>query len=534
MAELLYDMNFAAGAALHASFTHTRATAAWRRNSSGLWESVASGVLRYHHTAAGSPLGILVESARTSRALHDRDLTQTPWTKTNCTAAKDATGIDGIANSASTLTATAASATCLQSITLASGARVFHPWVRRKTGTGTVRITLNGGTSWTDVTGSISATFARVMVTATVTDPQVGFEIQTSGDEIEVDFAELADGTFATSPIETAGAAVTRNADVITGPVAPAVMSVMCAGVNDVLATATALIFCAQVNASNRITIGYSTSALLALDVVVAAASQAALTTSIAPSTSFKVAVRVQENDFASSRGGAAATTDTSGSVPAACPLYLGSRAGGSWWWNSTIAHFKLWDYALSNAELQAESGTLVIDNGSVAVIGDDLLIFAPSTVEIDTGALTVAGSDLSAANQPALDAGAIATPTSEDISAAAGVALDTGSTPTVAGTDFLAPSALALETGSIALAGTELTLLEGSALILDTGAIDVIAANDIVPKWGLTLAAGSIAVEGNNLRTMVMIPTLRRTISISGEARTARASGGLRSVKAA
>jgi hypothetical protein len=217
---LVYDMNFAAGAPLHADFTFTRATAAYRRNSSGLWANVASGALRYHHTAAGAPLGALIERSRTNRAFRNRDLTHSVWIKTNCTTAKDATGIDGAANSASTLTATAAAATCLQSITLASGVRIFQPWIRRKTGTGTIEITLDGGTNWTAVTDSInSSTWTRVIVTATVTNPQVGFRLATSGDEIEVDMTDLQyDGDFPTAPIPVTASVVTRDIDQIAGP----------------------------------------------------------------------------------------------------------------------------------------------------------------------------------------------------------------------------------------------------------------------------------------------------------------------------
>lgn len=55
--------------------------------------------------------GILVEEARTNVVLWNRDLTNAAWTKTNITAAKDQTGIDGFASSASKITATAGNGT---------------------------------------------------------------------------------------------------------------------------------------------------------------------------------------------------------------------------------------------------------------------------------------------------------------------------------------------------------------------------------------------------------------------------------------
>jgi hypothetical protein len=80
--------------------------------------------------------GILIEVARTNRLLWNRDATQTEWVKTNITAAKDQTGIDGVANAASSLTATDDNGTCIQTITLAAGNRTGSVYLKRLTGTG--------------------------------------------------------------------------------------------------------------------------------------------------------------------------------------------------------------------------------------------------------------------------------------------------------------------------------------------------------------------------------------------------------------
>lgn len=161
----------------------------------------------------------LSEPAVTSHGLYNRDLTNAAWVKSNTTAAKDQTGVGGVANSASSLTASASSGTCLQSITLASGARTFCPYVKRITGTGTVEITLSGGTSWTDITSSLNTgAWYRGQVSATITNPQVGFRLGTSGDKIAVDYAGCQGSAFATSPIETTSAAVVRQATRLVCP----------------------------------------------------------------------------------------------------------------------------------------------------------------------------------------------------------------------------------------------------------------------------------------------------------------------------
>jgi hypothetical protein len=118
----------------------------------------------------------------------------------------------GLANSASRLTATANNATVLQSITAASATRITSFYLRRITGTGTVEITQNGGTNWTAVT--LTGDWQRFSIPfATITNPQIGIRIGTSGDVIAVDAAQCEIGTFPTSPILSEGTALTRQAD---------------------------------------------------------------------------------------------------------------------------------------------------------------------------------------------------------------------------------------------------------------------------------------------------------------------------------
>jgi hypothetical protein len=173
------------------------------------------------YSATNTPLaanptsnGLLIEEARTNRLLWNRDATDAAWVKTDITAAKDQTGIDGVANAASSLTATADNGTCIQTITLASGSRTGSVFLKRITGTGNVQVSLDGST-WSTVDLS-DTEWRRIVLSGTVTNPTVGIRLAVSGDAVTMDYGQIEDGAFATSPILTTTASVTRAADLAT------------------------------------------------------------------------------------------------------------------------------------------------------------------------------------------------------------------------------------------------------------------------------------------------------------------------------
>jgi hypothetical protein len=199
--------------------TFTRATDAYARRSNALWLPSGSGNPRSHYSASGEYLGYLAEGARTNLALQSNDFTNVAWTKSNMTAAKTATGPDGVVNSASTLTATAANGTALQAITSASASRIASVFIKRRTGTGVVNITQDNGSTWTAVT--VTADWTQVSSTnQTLTNPTVGIRIVTDTDAVDVWCFMNEVATFASTPIPTTSATVTRNADVLTYPLA--------------------------------------------------------------------------------------------------------------------------------------------------------------------------------------------------------------------------------------------------------------------------------------------------------------------------
>jgi hypothetical protein len=56
----------------------------------------------------------------------------------------------------------------------------------------------------------------RIVLSGTVTNPTVGIKIATSGDAVAMDYAQVEDGAFSTTPILTTTTTVTRAADVAT------------------------------------------------------------------------------------------------------------------------------------------------------------------------------------------------------------------------------------------------------------------------------------------------------------------------------
>ena len=122
--------------------------------------------------------------------LWNRDLTQAAWVKTNMTAAKNQVGMDGAANAATLLTATADNATVLQATTSASNNRVLRPFIKRVAGSGSVFLTFDGDATRTDITSLlVPGTYVQCPAAqSAVTDPNFGAKIGTNGDQIAVDF----------------------------------------------------------------------------------------------------------------------------------------------------------------------------------------------------------------------------------------------------------------------------------------------------------------------------------------------------------
>lgn len=160
--------------------------------------------------------GLLSEPASTNYVLWNRDATNAAWSNTNITPLLNQTGIDGVANSASQLTATANNAILSQSFTHASAGRISSVYLKRISGTGAVQITVDG-TNWNTVNLENGLWNRGVVTAQTLPNSVFGIRITTSGDSVAMDYAQLENapnGTMASFPIYTASSSVTRAADI--------------------------------------------------------------------------------------------------------------------------------------------------------------------------------------------------------------------------------------------------------------------------------------------------------------------------------
>lgn len=337
--------------------TYTAPSAKYIMNSEGLLESASTIRCEW---SGSTKLGLRIEEARTNVCLWNRDLTNAAWTATNITAAKNQTGADGSANAASSITATAGNATILQSITLASSTRYQSAYVKRITGSGTINMTTDGGSTWNVIT--VTSAWTRVGFTqAAVTNPNVGFRIVTSGDAIAVDFVQNETGAFITSPIATTSGTATRAADDVTLATSAMPFSTTAGYVLARVKGAVTGGVCQW-----SITNGTTAERLLSLYhpnnyhffVADGDVAQAILSAGENFADIFsKTTVAWATNDFGASVDGGAAVTDSSGTLPTVTTLRLGGNySAGIEPLNGHVAYLKYLPRRITNAQLQSES----------------------------------------------------------------------------------------------------------------------------------------------------------------------------------
>ena len=321
-------------------------------DSSGVLQTAAVDTMVLDYNPATLALrGYPYWEARTNVVLWNRDLTNAAWTKTNTTAAKTATGIDGTANSASTLTATGANGTCLQAITLGSSARFQTCYIKRRTGSGTINMTMDNGTTWTAVT--VTASWTQVSIpTQTLANPTVGFRIVTSGDAVDIDYAQNENGTFATAVIATTTAAVTRAA-----PSCACTGSNFSSWYNQTEGTIVVQAMPADTSSNQARAFGISdgttnnfidisrigTSAQIRAQVVAGGVGQFNNITDSWPiSTLYKAANAYKAANFAAALNGGTVVTKASGTIPTVDRMTIGSLNAGNYFngWIQSLANY--------------------------------------------------------------------------------------------------------------------------------------------------------------------------------------------------
>lgn len=189
--------------------TFTRDSLAWEINPSGELIEYSVDIPRFSYQN-GTPLGILIEEARTNICLHNRDATNSVWVKTNGTASKNQTGLDGLSNSASSFTATANNAVISQTVTTSSAQRQVSVFLKRITGSGLVSIS-SDGVNWQDIV--LTTSWKRYALSTSIVNPSIRIRISTSGDSVGIDLAQIETGDFVTTPIITTSTSYERKVE---------------------------------------------------------------------------------------------------------------------------------------------------------------------------------------------------------------------------------------------------------------------------------------------------------------------------------
>jgi hypothetical protein len=314
------------------------------------------GTPRYTHaelTADGECLGLLLEPARTNYVLHSRDGANAAWTKSNATATRTATGIDGAANTATRVTATNSNGRISQALTLSASTRRFSLYARRVTGTGTVSVTVNnfGATS----TITLTDDWQRFDVTQTLSNPTVGVQIATSGDAIDIDCVQLEEGGYPTTPIITTTATVTRAADSVTLTVPASSNHTILAVLRCLNAPTADEYALVRGSATTGSGVYVTTGGNASSRGVVSGAAYWDLGSTAIVGTEHTFCWSATTNDIACSVDGAAVTTDASATVGSGEDISSAFGRTGVY----VVKMVATWNAVSSDADVEALSGTL-------------------------------------------------------------------------------------------------------------------------------------------------------------------------------
>lgn len=292
----------------------SRGSTAYAFGSDGLLKSFSNDVARLSFDPVTfACLGLLQEASAINALNYCRDGTNAAWVKTTMTSALTATGIDGTASSATRLTATSSNARISHAHSVGGTPYVFSVWLKRISGSGMVQITAENFSASSTVT--LSSAWQRFEVVGS-SGAAVGIQIDTSGDVIEMDFAQCELGSVASSPILTTSGAVTRQGDVFSYVPNGLAMSGALAVAGRLLRRPSADSALASVNDGTGSAAIYISSAGVPTGQYSNGGTQCNITVAaLANNDTFGMAFTYAANDYRFASSGTQGTQDTSGTV---------------------------------------------------------------------------------------------------------------------------------------------------------------------------------------------------------------------------
>ena len=203
-------------------FPFTRTSEGTQLNSAGQLEVVAAGIPRFRHDPDGTSRGIMLETARTNLAINSQTFNAAGWSTGAVSLDYDYPDPMG-GNDAVRVTSTSSGTTAnyrqiIQSLTAVD--HISSLWVRRVSGTGSIRLYVGKGTSMAASTIPLTTEWQRFdsdVVVPNGTNDRIGIgAFGANGDVIEVFGVQIEAGDYSTSYIPTGASTVTRTNDNLT------------------------------------------------------------------------------------------------------------------------------------------------------------------------------------------------------------------------------------------------------------------------------------------------------------------------------
>ena len=310
---------------------------------------------RLEYDASGNPLGLLIEEARTNRALYSQDMTHSSWNKIDVTVAAAPIAAPDGTMTANHVVKTGSNGHLSKNSIGNTNERV-SVWARTVSGTGTMYM---------------EYLYSSASQTVTVTEEWQRFDAQLNNDnayvanfrgdatltEVYLWGAQVETGAFPTSYIPTSGSTVTRAADVSDVPVERFGYNT---GKGSIVVYAQSnkpavSVYAFELSESSGDRMFSKFQNAEHLRVRVNFADTAVIDAGNIETGSFaKLGARFANNDFAVSIDGNTPVTDTNGAVNLnASELKIGQSQSNSEHLNGHIKQIQYYPKRLSNTELQ-------------------------------------------------------------------------------------------------------------------------------------------------------------------------------------